>query len=220
MWTLQGGWPGAWEGGFSLSLGSLPSPWGLRAPVVPLCLSQHPLPASVSCCREHQEHPGWLLLNPRERGMFQVLEHSSWQGTAPQDASPSSPHRAVQNEPRQPWWHQDVYSPCPGEGHTWGPCWGSASVGMGSRRQCMGRGGTGTRDRDSGALPWAGTWAQWLTHSPSWHSPSGCRFSLPCTSWGRGPAGTGIPSSTGRPHRRAAGHWRPSRCRGQPPALS
>lgn len=94
----------------------------------------------------------------------------------------------------------------------------------------------GGRDGDSavvgmgrvgrGCWIWTG-WAPWacpqdgqLTHSLSWGSPWGCSSSPLGTSWGSDPAGMGALSSTGCPRRRAGGHWRPSQCRGQPPALS
>lgn len=87
------------EGGLSLSLGSPASPWGLRAPGVPWASlsSQHPLFPCLSFPAAGSTR-GTLAAaaDPRGKvGLFQVLEHSSWQGQHPQDVSPSSPHGAV-----------------------------------------------------------------------------------------------------------------------------
>lgn len=136
------------------------------------------------------------------------------------------PTAPLQNEPRQPWWHQDVYSPMRAqpphtrEGHRREDHAGGVQPARGQAEHGRGVGGMWRQDRDSGALPWAGARVWSLTRSLSWRSSSGCSSSPPCTSWGRGPAGTGVPSSTGGPRQRAGGHWRPNQCRGQPPAPS
>lgn len=123
--------------------------------------SQHPLPASVSCCREHQEHPGWLLLIPVGRWGCS----SCWNTAAGRDSTPRTRH----HPPRTALFEMSPGSlggtrmfivPALGKG-TCGdraggqPAWGWAGGGSAGAG-----GGTGTQDRDSGALPWAGTWVQ------------------------------------------------------------
>lgn len=190
-------------------------------PPVPLLalsiLSLPQFPVAGNC----QKHPGWLLLIPMGRwGCSRHWNTAPGRAQHPQDGPPSSPRRAVQNELDNLCGTRIFIVPALGKG-TWGdhaegqPAWGWAGGGSAGAG-----GGTGMQDRDSGALAWAGTWVQWFTCTPSWHSPLGRRFSLHCTSWSRGPAGTGFPSSTGYLHPRSPGHWRSSRCRWQPPALS
>lgn len=193
-----------------------------------LSLPQFP---SWGICREH---PGWLLPHPSGdvpgAGAAAPKLAAGWQGTTPMGHVTilSPPHRFKMSPgslggTKMFIVHREQ-SPCALGKGTHGrtgpavrPAWGWAGGGS----MWAGRGGW---HMEAGWGQWCSplAWhrAQWLTHSLSWGSPSDCRFSPLCTSWGRGPAGTGVRSSTGCPRQRAGGHWRPSRCRGQPPTLS
>ena len=228
------------EGGGGLSLGSPPSPWGLKGlssgSLVSPCAprgSQHLLPASVSLLGDTQGAP-WLATAASSWGHGDVPGAGAAVSELPAGRQGTTPigHITVLPPPRRfemspgslggtkMFIAHRERSPR-GKAHGGGLCRGCSQRGDGQEEAACGQGrvACGGTTMACGALPWASTRARWLTHSLSWGSPSGCRSSPLCTSWGRGPAGTGVPSSTGCPRQKAGGHWRPSRCRGQPPAL-